>query len=75
MTLAKGHISCLLASPLKLLGQFEMNFMCSRLAKGGRKFIFGPGHMTKMAAMPICGKTLKFFFCRTTGPVALKLGM
>ena len=27
--------------------------------KGERKFINGPGHMTKMAAMPIYGKTFK----------------
>ena len=28
--------------------------------EGGTKvYINGPGHMTKMAAMPICGKNLK----------------
>ena len=28
--------------------------------KGGKKvYIFGPGHMTKMASMPIYGKNLK----------------
>ena len=34
------------------------------------------GHMTKMAAMPIYGKkTLKIFFSRTNGLMALKHGM
>ena len=33
------------------------------------------GHMTKMAAMPIYGKTLKNFFSRTNGLMALKHGM
>ena len=31
--------------------------------------------MTKMAAMPICGKNIsKFFFSGTTGPISTKLG-
>ena len=39
-------------------------------------FINNPGHMTKMAAMPIYGKNLlKFFFSGTTGPISSKLGM
>ena len=39
-------------------------------------FINNPGHMTKMAAMPIYGKTpSKFFFSRTTGPISTKLDM
>ena len=39
-------------------------------------FINNPGHMTKMAAMPIYGKNpLKFFFSGTTGPISTKLGM
>ena len=34
------------------------------------------GHMTKMAAMPIYGKkTLKIFFYRTNGLMALNHGM
>ena len=41
---------------LRLLGQFHLNFICSLLVKGKRKFI---GHITKMAAMPIDGKDLK----------------
>ena len=43
------------------------------LAKGKKKvYIFGPGHMTKMAAIV---KSLKSFFLRTAEPIALKLGM
>ena len=38
--------------------------------------INGPGHMTKMAAMPIYGKNpSKIFFSRTGGPISTKLGM
>ena len=36
----------------------------------------GPGHMTKMAAMPIYGKNpLKVFFSRTRRGMTLGLGM
>ena len=35
----------------------------------------GPGHMTKMAAMPIYGKTLKIFFSGTKSLMTLKLAM
>ena len=39
-------------------------------------FINNPGHMTKMAAMPIYGKNpSKFFFSGTTGLISTKLGM
>ena len=39
-------------------------------------FINNPGHMTKMAAMPIYGKNpSNFFFSGTTGPISTKLGM
>ena len=35
-----------------------------------------PGHMTKMAAMPIYGKNpSKIFFSRTGGPIFTKLGI
>ena len=38
--------------------------------------INNPGHMTKMAAMPIYVKNpSKFFFSVTTGPISTKLGM
>ena len=46
-------------SSLKLLGQFQLNFICSLQAIGERKFfIFGPGHITKMP-MPIHGNNPK----------------
>ena len=35
----------------------------------------GPGHMTKMAAMPIYGKNLKKIFSGTKKLMTLKLGM
>ena len=39
-------------------------------------FINDPGHMTKMAAMPIYGKNpSKIFFSITGGPISTKLGM
>ena len=34
-----------------------------------------PGHMTKMAAMPIYGKNPLKFFSGTGGPITTKLGM
>ena len=35
-----------------------------------------PGHMTKMATMPIYGKNpSKFFFSGTPGPISAKLGV
>ena len=43
---------------------------------GTEVYINGPGHMTKMAAMPIYGKNpSKIFFSRTGGPIFTKLGM
>ena len=39
-------------------------------------FINNPGHMTKMAAMPIYGKyPSKIFSSGTCGPISTKLGM
>ena len=44
--------------------------------EGTKVYINDPGHMTKMAAMLKNVQNLKkFFFSRTTGPIALKLGM
>ena len=45
--------------------------------EGGTKvYINGPGHMTRMAAMPIYGKNpSKIFFSRTGRPIFTKLGM
>ena len=39
-------------------------------------YINNPGHMTKMAAVPIYGKNpSKIFFSRTGGSISKKLGM
>ena len=39
-------------------------------------YINNPGHMTKMAAMPIYSKNLsKIFFSGTVGAISMKLGM
>ena len=36
-------------------------------------YIRNPGHMTKMAAMPIYGKNPSKIFSRTGGPISTKL--
>ena len=38
-------------------------------------YINDPGHMTKMAAMPIYGKNPSKIFSGTGGPIITKLGM
>ena len=55
----------------------KVKFHKEPLLNGGTKVCpNGPGHMTKMAAMPICGKNLKkIFFSGTKRPMTLKLGM
>ena len=55
----------------------KAKFYMKHLWEGGTNvFINNPGHMTKMAAMPIYGKNpSKFFFSGTTGPISTKLGM
>ena len=63
VNLAKGHLSVFRqhfqrTSHLKLLGQFHFNFISSLKARRGDLYLFGPGHMTKMAAMPMYGKNL-----------------
>ena len=63
------------SSPLKPLGQLNSNFIW-RLLRGTKVCSNGPGHMTKMAAMPIYGKNpLKIFFSITRRPMTLGLGM
>ena len=58
-------------------GPIEAKFhMESQWDVGTKVYIFGPGHMTKMAATPIYGKNpSKIFFSRTKRPMTLKLGM
>ena len=63
---------------LKALGHSKPNFIGSIYMKGESMYIFinNPGHMIKMAAMPIYGKNpSKFFFSLTTGPISTKLGV
>ena len=58
-------------------GPISIKFDMQPLDRGGKKvYIFRPGHLTKMAAMPIYGKNLKkIFFSRTARQIALKLSM
>ena len=58
-------------------GPIEAKFHMEPPWDGGTKVCSnGPGHMTKMAAMPIYGKNLKKnFFFRTKWPMTLKLDM
>ena len=59
----------------------KAKFYMKHLWEGGmciytNVYINNPGHMTKMAAMPIYGKNpSKIFFSKTTGPISTKLGM
>ena len=58
-------------------GRIELKFHMETPLDGGTKVCSnGPGHMTKMAAIPIYGKNpLKIFFSRTRRPLTLGLGM
>ena len=58
-------------------GPIELKFHMETPYDGGTKVCSNvPGHMTKMAAMPIYGKNpLKIFFSRTKRPMTLGLGM
>ena len=55
----------------------KAKFYMKHLWEGGTNvYINNPGHMTKMAAMPIYGKNpSKIFFSGTTGPISTKHGM
>ena len=58
-------------------GPIEIKFHVEPPWDGGMKVcIWGSGHMTKMAAMPIYGKSLsKIFFSGTAGPICMKPSM
>ena len=62
---------------LRTIGPIEAKFLMASPWDGGMKVCSNdPGHMTKMAAMPIYGKNLnKIFFPRTKRSMTLKLGM
>ena len=54
----------------------KAKFYMKHLWEGGTNvYINNPGHMTKMAAMPIYGKNPSKIFSGTTGPISTKLGM
>ena len=58
-------------------GPIKLKFHMETPKDAGTKVCkYGPGHMTKMAAMPIYGKNaLKIFFSRTRRPMTSGLGM
>ena len=82
MTFAKGYMSVVCqhfqrASPMRLPchNAISFKFHMQPSSKGGKKkvYIFGLRHMTKIASMPIYGKSLKkVFFSRTTGQITLQ---
>ena len=54
----------------------KAKFYMKHLWEGGTNvYINNPGHMTKMAAMPIYDKNPSKIFSETTGPISTKLGM
>ena len=54
----------------------ETKFHVDHPRDGGTKICSnGPGHMIKVAATPIYGKTLKIFFSGTKRPMTLKVDM
>ena len=65
------------SSPQKPLDRSKSNFIWSLHGMGGMKDCStGPGHMTKMIAMPIYDKDLKkISFSGTKRPMVMKLGM
>ena len=58
-------------------GQIEAKWHMEPLWDGIMEvYLNGPGHMTKMFAMPIYGKNpSKIFFSGTSGLIVMKLGM
>ena len=61
---------------LKPFGQSKPNFMWSLHGQREHKLCKnGHDHMTKMATMPIYGKTFKIYFSRTESPMILKFDM
>ena len=57
-------------------GPIEVQFHVEPPWDGETKVcIWGPGHMTKMAAMPIYGENPSKIFFGTAGLICMKLGM
>ena len=62
LTLVQGHSDSTFSNffSLETSAPIEAKFLVDPPWDGGRKFCLnGPGHMTKMAAISICGKNLK----------------
>ena len=58
------------------IGPNEVKFQVEPPWDGEKKVcIWGPGHMIKMADMPIYGKTPSKIFSGTAGPICMKFGM
>ena len=60
----RSHVSCLSTFSKgfcsETTGSISFKFHMQSSSKGGKKvYIFDPGHMTKLVAMPIYGKNLK----------------
>ena len=54
----------------------KAKFYMKHLKEGGiNVYINNPGHMTKMAAMPMYGKNPSKIFSRTSGQISTKLAM
>ena len=57
-------------------GPIEVKFHVEPSWGGGTKVcIWGPGHMTMMASMPIYGKNPSKIFSGTAGMICMKLGL
>ena len=61
LTLVQGHSDSTFSNlkEKKSLGQLKPNFMWILHGMAEQTCSNGPGHMTKMAAMPIYGKNIK----------------
>ena len=61
MSFTNETLTCLSQKPL---AHFQPNFKCKLVSKLMKIHQHNAGHMTKMAVMPIYGKTLKSLLCR-----------
>ena len=78
LTMIKGHSHSTFSSFffLETAWPVEAKFFVELPWDGGTKVCStGPSHMTKMAAMPIYGKSLEKIFSGTKWLMTLKLGM
>ena len=76
MPLPRGNIHVYLHN-IQTSWPIKAKFYVKHLKEVGTNvYINNPGHMTKMAAMPIYGKNpSKIFFSGTGGPISVKLGL